>query len=160
VDYYAVLIPELQDDPLSRGYAGMTDAEALAVRRDANRTRVFEARITELGIIKSITEATGDPANGEGFMQALEAVGAGMPLIKRMLKWLQPGAPGLDMGDPHVRGTLDLLASTPGTGITTAAVAAVKATAEAACSRAEELGIPDVGRGHIKSARELIAGGA
>jgi len=157
---YDVLIPELHDDPLGRGYVGMSDAEALASLRTTNRTRVFESRITELGIVKAITEATGFAINGEEFMQALEAVGESQPLVKRMIKWLQPGDPGLDMGDPHVRGTLDLLAFTPGTGITTAAVAAVKATAEASCSRAEELGIPDVGTGHIKSARELIAGGA
>lgn len=154
---YPTLIAEIKTDPLNRGYASMTADAILSSLRAASSVRVVESRLTELGIIKAVTEATGDPAQGETFMQALEAIGESQSLVKRMLKWLQPGDPGLDMGDPHVRSTLDALVAA---GLSAPAVTAIKAVAEVPCSRAEELGISDVGRGHIVSALQLIAGGA
>ena len=35
---YAILVPELRDDPLARGYTGMTNAQVLASLNTVNRT--------------------------------------------------------------------------------------------------------------------------
>jgi hypothetical protein len=50
---------------------------------------------TELGIMAAFA----NPSDGETLLQTLEVVGQSNPVVKRMLKWIQPGAIGIDFGN-------------------------------------------------------------
>jgi hypothetical protein len=78
---------------------------------------------------RGILAAFADPAHGEAFLQGLEAAGQTNPIVRRMVKWLGPGASGIDVGLPATRAMLDLLVA--GSAVTAEAAATVKALAEA-----------------------------
>ena len=58
---------------------------------------------TELGIIAAFS----NPADAEVVLQTLEAASLTNPLLARMLRWLAPGMPGLDFGNPALRAALN-----------------------------------------------------
>lgn len=64
-----------------------------------------EAFYTELGIIAAFD----DPVAGETLLQTLEAIGNSNAVVKRMLKWIQPGAPGIDFANSAVRANITAL---------------------------------------------------
>lgn len=150
---YAVLTSEIQNDPLARGYAGMTDAERLASLRAVNRTKLTSPyMITDRGVINAFA----NPVDGETCMQGIEAASQSNPLVARAIKWMQPANGGLDIGDVKTHAIIDVLS---GAGaITAEAATTLKAIAQVVCSRAEELGIADVELGHLESARTMLGG--
>lgn len=107
----------------------------------APKVIVSPTLIGELGCIDAFAMA-GFVAGGDAFMQKLEALGNApantvvlngvdlAPTIKRIVKWMQPNAPGVDAGSPVLRGTLNALASAGAGGITETEVAVFKAWAE------------------------------
>ncbi len=60
---------------------------------------------TELGIMAAFSS----PTDGETLLQTLETVGESNAVIKRMLKWIQPGAIGIDFGNSAVRSMISTL---------------------------------------------------
>lgn len=66
---------------------------------------VPESFFTEL----SILSAFANPMDAEVCLQKLEAVAESNAILKRILKWIAPGAKGLDFGNASVRGQLDAL---------------------------------------------------
>lgn len=129
---YAILTAELQNDPLARGYAGMTDSQVLASLKTKNRP-------TERSVVESyeIIEAT-VPAEW-GSLSAAE---------KQRYQTLT-GAGRVNLKGANTRAMLGAMF---GAGTTTRANL-VALQAGPSQSRAEELGISDVGEGHIHSAR-------
>ncbi len=63
--------------------------------------------IGELGILALFS----NPVDGETVLQKLEAVAGSNPVVARAVKWIQPNAPGIDLGHPSTRAMLDFLAS-------------------------------------------------
>lgn len=148
---YSILIAELTNDPLSRGYSAMTAAQVVASLRTANRTQLVpDSNYTAKGLFGLIP----DPADAETFMVGLEAAAESNPVVERALKWLEPAQGGIDVGHPTTRAMLDSLVTAG--AITSQSAALVKAAGERLVSRAVELGIPEVLDGHVVSARELM----
>lgn len=80
------------------------DVEAAALAMTLLPKQVTEgSRYTELGIIAAFA----DPAAGETVLQTLEALAESNPLLARMLRWLAPGAPGLDFGNAALRAAIN-----------------------------------------------------
>jgi hypothetical protein len=95
--------------------AGAADLCAARCRAIGPRETV-ETRITELSILAAFP----NPADGEKVMVAIEtaAKSATGAVIKRALKWLQPGAPGVDVGDSRIRTLLTTPVAQGGVGLT------------------------------------------
>ena len=73
-----------------------------------------ETRLTELSILNIYT----DPEDAEAVLSQVETVSNANPVVRRVLKWLQPGAPGVDFGDARVRSLLTAPVSRGGIGLT------------------------------------------
>lgn len=73
-----------------------------------------ETLLTELSILRLST----DPVAAETVLQTIETVAGGNPIVSRVLKWMQPGASGLNFGDPRVRAMLVLPVQSGGCGLT------------------------------------------
>ena len=83
------------------------DVAAAALATTLMPRQVVRGRqFTELGVIAAFT----DPAEGDAALrslaQAAQADDAGGRLLTRMLRWLEPGAPGLDFGNPALRAAI------------------------------------------------------
>ena len=79
------------------------DVEAAALATTLLPKEVTEgSRYTELGIIAAFA----DPAAGETVLQTLETLAETNPLLSRMLRWVAPGAPGLDFGNAALRAAI------------------------------------------------------
>lgn len=87
---------------------------------------IRETLIGELGIFK----LAADPTTAETIMQTVEAVADANPVVKRMLKWMQPGAPGIDFGDTRVRTMLTAPLQDGGLGLAPEVVAPILAATE------------------------------
>lgn len=64
--------------------------------------KIVPLRISELGLLALYA----NPADGEAVLQTIEQVAAGNPIIKRVLKFMQPGVPENSLPDfslPGVR---------------------------------------------------------
>lgn len=85
--------------------AGNDAGCALAIQDDLPSEVVPESFFTEL----SILSAFANPNDAEACLQKLEAVAESNAVLKRILKWIAPGAKGLDFGNTSVRGQLDAL---------------------------------------------------
>lgn len=110
----------MTDNELHDIIHGDTAAKALAdagndegaARRAAEIARVpAPALATE----RTVFAAFANPADGEAVLTALEAAAAGngatARVVKRALRWLQPGEGGLDVGNASVRAMIDQLAA-------------------------------------------------
>lgn len=130
------LINELQNDPLGRGYAGMTDAQVAA---DMNTTyREIDRGVIDSRLILIATDASeyvALTAQQRGMFQAL----------------VSPGT--VDVSDTNVRATFAALF---GAGTTTRDN--LLALSTKTVSRAEELGLPRIKPGYIEKARLRIGG--
>lgn len=73
-----------------------------------------ESLLTELSILR----LSDDPAAAEAVLQQIEAVSQGNPVVARVLKWMQPGAAGLNFGDARVRAMLTMPINQGGCGLT------------------------------------------
>jgi hypothetical protein len=102
-----------------------SDAGALALARAGNDSGcaarceaiappdLTEAKLTELGVM-SLYE---NPADAEAVLATIEAVAEGNQLVARVLKWIQPGAPGVNFGDARVRAMLVAPVNVGGVGL-------------------------------------------
>ena len=72
---------------------------------DLPKEPVLESFFTELSILSAFE----NPMDAETCLQKLETVAESNPILKRVLKWIAPGAKGLDFGNPSVRSQLDAL---------------------------------------------------
>jgi len=135
---YAVLVPELRDDPLSRGYSGMTDAEVAAALNVVDRTRKRDT-MTSAQIYEAIVTAD------------FQALSDGAKVYVRDILGLW-GDIAVGSGS-KARAVLIAVF-----GIGSATIAALAAALNESISRASELGLPRPSSGHIKSAREIING--
>ena len=75
------------------------------ILNDLPKEPVLESFYTELSILSAFE----NPMDAETCLQKLETVAESNPILKRVLKWIAPGAKGLDFGNPSVRGQLDAL---------------------------------------------------
>lgn len=149
---HRVLRDELDSDPLSRGYAGMSAAQAAASLMTADRTlvrsRIVNARamLAELG-----------PTVAATIIGKLTVASAGNLAIKLALDALQTygDGGGVDIGHPYTQQMLDTLATVEVGVLTTQEAAAVKGMATVTTSRASELNLGAVTPGDIEQARGL-----
>jgi len=128
----AILHSELTNDPLARGYAGMTDAQAAASLNTANR------------------------ATTRTIIPAWEIIGATVPSEWTALSAAEKqryqtitGAGEVDASNQNVRNAF--LAMFAGGTATRTALAALQNGPNV--SRATELGLPFVGAHHVAAAR-------
>lgn len=149
---YEILIPELRDDPLARGYAGMTDAERLASLTAPTRSKlgtmrlgVFNQFLMGAGLLKGI-RAGQDHAD-----PTIASICIGL-----MLQFQGNADRQVDPSDPDTIAMIDALIAA---GIViNAHKTAFLAACSVPCSRADELGLSNLGIGHMASAREQIGG--
>lgn len=78
---------------------------AESIKEDLPTEVMPESFFTELSILSAFE----NPMDAETCLQKLETVAESNPILKRVLKWIVPGAKGLDFGNPSVRGQLDAL---------------------------------------------------
>jgi hypothetical protein len=147
---YQTLITELQTDPLSRGYSGMTDGEVADDINSRYRSRrrdttpgVYSEWLTATGIRFKMEDAADDPNTPKPVKQRI-GVAFGIEWNPHLT------SVGWQLGD-------GLAAYLLAAGVVTAdeATSFTTITSEPV-SRATELGIGVVGDGHVKSARELM----
>lgn len=150
---HRALRAELDADPLSRGYAGMSPAQAATSLNTADRT-IFRTRfVTARAMLAEL-----GPDLAATIIGKLEAAGAGSLSLRLALEAVRTygDGGGLDVGHPYTRAMLDHLASAGGGNILTAdEAAAVKAMASVTLARADELGLGNVTPGDIQQARAL-----
>lgn len=127
-----ILRDELTNDPLSIGYAGMTNGEVEAALNAKTRTRIVEKRIG----YGAVLSALGADA-GAAVLDKLEAASGQKSPLKWAMKLL--AADNLDIGNPQTRLQIDALAAA--SVLTVAQATTLKGLAEEPCSRAEELGV-------------------
>ena len=151
--FYATLISELRNDPLSRGYAAMTDAQVAESLNAPDRTLVFQ----RFGSFRTLAGVL-DDAEYATVKSVLAQIAQQSPKVADMVELLklpcdESGATGgMDFGDPQVRAFVQALPDPP---ITPAIKSKVLAIAERKVSRAEELGLGRVGPHHVAYARML-----
>lgn len=152
MDVYTILVPELQADPEQIGYASLSHADAAAALNARTRTKPRDCPMGELcgwliqtGVIDTCEEKQNDSE------QSAETRG----LARKVTRIF--GNPHLSVIDPT---SLTAVAG----GLAQAQIidetlyAQALALASEPCSRADQLGLPEVGVGHIESAREMIGG--
>lgn len=103
---------ESDSQALSLAQSGAADVCAARCREIAPKETI-ETRVTELTILSRYS----DPADAEAVLRTIETVAQSNPVVARVLKWLQPGAPGIDIGDARVRGLLVASVNAGGVGL-------------------------------------------
>lgn len=131
----AVLATELTTDPLGRGYAGMSDAQAAASLNTANRDGPDRDVIPSYELINATVPAEWAALSAAEKQRYQTITGAGM----------------VDISNTNVRSSLAAM-FTAGT-TTRTNMLALRAGPQ--ISRATELGLGVVGDGHVASARAL-----
>jgi hypothetical protein len=98
----------------------------------AARCRVIASKVTQSTMVSelSILNLYPNPADAETVLQTIEAVAKANPVVNRVLKWLQPGAPGIDIGDTRVRQLLTAPVQSGGVGLSTELARPLLAAAE------------------------------
>lgn len=113
-----------------------TEAKALAETGAADlcaaRCRAIAPKVTQLTRVTELTILSlySNPADAEAVLQRIETVGGSNPVVNRVLKWLQPGAPGIDIGDARVRQLLVAPVQSGGVGLTAELARPLLAAAE------------------------------
>jgi len=138
----------LQAELASEAYAGMSNSQKLAaINAKAITVPNPGTYVTELGVIDTL----GFEA-GETFLSAIESAAQAMPTVARAVRWLKSTV-GIDVGNPIVQAQLNALVA--GSVVTAEAANALIARGSKQISRAEQLGLGEVGDGHILSAGEV-----
>ena len=102
-------------DPEAKRLAELGAADECAARCRKIAPKVFtEYFVTELSFFKAYK----NPSDAEAILRKIEAVGQSNPVVSRILKWLQPGAHGVDIGDERTRQILLAPVSAGGVGLT------------------------------------------
>ena len=155
-DFYAILITELRTDPLGFGYANMTDEEVAASLNEKNR-RVPTQRFISMRAIAAVL----DDIEYAKVKSASEAMANQSPRVADMLKFLSMPCDdtgttgGIDFGNEAVRQMIRNLSHVDNS-IAEETVEKLLALGERIASRAEELGLGEVNKYHVASARELM----
>ncbi len=132
----AALVDELTNDPLTRGYAGMTDQQVADSLNTKDRSR-------------NLPEITGDAA----FQATDSTEWAGLSDLNKQL-WV--GFCGRNSIDPFGSANVALVQNLFGGGSTT--VANLQSLRTETISRGQELGFgADVPVGHVEMARAMMA---
>ena len=158
-DFYEVLIAELRDDPLGRGYARMTDAEVAAALNATTRTKVVQRFIS----LRAVANVLDDVEYGL-LKQALAVAVQQSPRVADMVGFLEMPCDasgttgGIDFGNETVRAFICQLCDSLNAGQTGKAIKQkLLALAEEPCSRLEELGLNElVNEHHVASARKMM----
>lgn len=156
MDFYQVLIAELQTDPLARGYASMTDEEVAASLNERNR-RIPTQRFISMRAIAAVL----DDIEYAKVKAAIQTLAQQSPRVADMLEFLNMPCDdsgttgGLDFGNEGVRQMIGSLRQIDGS-IAEATIDKLLALGEKIASRAEELGLGEVNRYHVASARQLM----
>lgn len=137
---YATLVSELRDDPLARGYAGLTDAECAASLNAQDRLGP-KRDLTRREILESVPIAE--------FAAFRAAVSAGNESAVVLDYYLS------------AEGSVALADNSNGEEVLLAAfgadrLALLRGLASTTTSRAAELALEVVGDGHVRSAREMF----
>jgi len=132
-----VLRNEILNDPLARGYSSMTDEQVASSLNTKDRTIVEPTLVTAKELMARM-----DPAVAASILQKLEDASATNSVIKWILSFLTGGSDGIDIGHANTRAQIDALV-VDGV-ITSSEASSLKALAERAVSRAEELGLPEI----------------
>jgi len=117
-----------------------SDAEALrlasigAADLCAARCRAIAPKVTQQTMISelSILNLYANPMDAVTVLQTIEAVAKANPVVGYVLKWLQPGAPGIDVGDARVRQLLTAPVQSGGVGLSQELARPLLASAEVA----------------------------
>jgi len=155
-DFYSTLIAELRDDPLNRGYASMTDEQVAAALNEKNR-RVPTQRFISMRAIADVL----DDVEYAKVKAAIQALASQSPRVADMLMFLnmpcdESGTTGgIDFGNDSVRQMIETLRQIDGS-IQEATIAKLLALGERVVSRADELGLGEVNKYHVASARHLM----
>lgn len=105
----------INSDPAAKALADAGNDAACADRcREIAPPEIVSTPLGELGVIA----AAADPVAAETILKTIEAIAQQNPLVKRVLKWMQPGAPGVDFGDLRVRAMLTAAVEQGGLGLT------------------------------------------
>jgi len=155
-DFYETLVAELRDDPLSRGYASMTDEQVAASLSEANR-RVPTQRFVSMRAIANVL-------NDEEYAKvkaAIQTLAQQSPRVSDMLAFLNMPCDdsgttgGLDFGNEAVRAMIQHLVQVDST-ISPETIDKLLSLGERIASRADELGLGEVNKYHVASARHLM----
>ena len=149
---YEILVPELRDDPLGRGYAAMNPQQVLDDLNTAYRTTTQP--VTARQIVRW-------SASWDAFYSLKNAASGGQEdkrkLAEAALEMVSnPHIPDLDVVDPGIAGMFSALVSLG--VLEQEAMDALKAMAVVTITRAAELGLSGVSDGNIVSAWEIING--
>lgn len=133
---YSILVPEIQNDPLGRGYSAMSDAEVATDLSTEYRTDIAST-LTSAEIYESmdVTEFQGKTDAQKEYVRDILGLG------------------GVVAVGPSSKARAVMLAIFGGGSNT---IQALADALESPISRANELGIGNVSSGHIASAREQI----
>lgn len=138
---------ELRADPLARGYANMTDAEAAASLNTPDRPMVVETYANAKTLLSHLGATP-----GAAVLDALETIAVSNSAVKWALKFIT-SPEGIDVGNLETRAMLDQLVAA--TVLSAADVATIKMLAERQISRAEELGLGLVREGDVQTVRAI-----
>lgn len=117
----------INNDTIAKSFADAGNDTECAIRcMSIAPKKIVSTLLGELGMFNVGAE----PADVETVLQTIEAVAEFNPVIKRMLKWIQPGAPGIDFGDTIVRTMLTLPVNNGGIGLSVEQAAPFLAAAE------------------------------
>jgi len=103
---------ESDSEALQLASTGAADLCAARCRTIAPKV-TRETRLTELSILNLYT----NPMDAVTVLQTIESVAKTNPVVGYVLKWLQPGAPGIDIGDARVRQLLTAPVQSGGVGL-------------------------------------------
>lgn len=102
-----------------------SDAKALAETGAADlcaaRCRAIAPKVTQQTMISelSILNLYPNPMDAVKVLQTIETVAKTNSVVGYVVKWLQPGAPGIDIGDARVRQLLVAPVQAGGVGLST-----------------------------------------
>lgn len=155
-EQYAVLTDELRTDPLGFGYANMTDEQVATTLNEKNRS-VPTQRFISMRAIAAVL----DDIEYAKVKAAIQTLAQQSPRVADMLEFLNMPCDdsgttgGLDFGNEGVRQMIGSLRQIDGS-IAEATIDKLLALGEKEVSRAEKLGLGEVNRYHVASARQLM----
>lgn len=114
-------------EALALAVAGADDLCAARCREIAPKV-TQETRVSELSILNLYA----NPIDAVTVLQTIEAVAKTNPVVGYVVKWLQPGAPGIDIGDARVRQLLVAPVNAGGVGLSAELAKPLLAAAEVA----------------------------
>ncbi len=117
----------IESDAEAKALAETGAADLCAARCRAIAPKVTQlTRLTELSILSLYS----NPADAVTVLKTIETVAATNAVVGYVLKWLQPGAPGVDVGDARVRQLLVAPVQAGGVGLSAELARPLLAAAE------------------------------